>query len=79
MNVGRERHNLVTIEGKINGIPMTIAFDSGATCSIISRDTAKKYDLKILDSTAKTKTADNIIKDVIGKIRKVDINIQGMK
>ena len=79
LNVGSERHNLVTIEGKINGIPMTIAFDSGATCSIISKDTAKKYDLKILDSTAKIKTADNIIKDVIGKIGKVDINIQGHK
>ena len=69
--------SLLCVNGKINGISMKLYLDSGATASIMSYDTAKQNNYKILPSNIKVKVADNMIIDVMGVTEPVTIDVQG--
>ena len=70
-------YSLVVVKGLVNGIQMKIGLDSGATCSIISKKTMEKYNLEMVESSLRIKTADNVIRNVMGTLEPVTINIDG--
>lgn len=75
-----EQEKLLVIDGRIDGhYVRRMAFDLGATTSIMSKRIAEKFNFKIIPSTARIQIADNTIVDVIGKTKNLDIDIEGNK
>ena len=63
------------------GTPLTkldvvCAFDTGASASFISLDTVKKYDLCMRECPTRYKTADGLIKSVLGIVHDVEIIVE---
>ena len=66
---------LMATTAKINGIPMKVALDSGATTSIMSARTARKYKFDTKPSRERIKTANNQISPVSGRINNIIVDI----
>ena len=64
--------------GQIEGIDMTVAFDTGASASIMSRRTAERHNLRVHASDTQIKTADERISQVFGVTDTLKLDIQGM-
>jgi len=69
--------SLLHVNGKISGIPLTMSLDSGSTVSIISAKIVKAYNIDVLPSNIKVKTANNAISDVIGITNELLTEVHG--
>ena len=58
-------------------IEMRCGLDTGATHSIMSHKAAIKHNLVILKSDKLFKTADGVVRSVIGKTKNLKVNVQG--
>jgi hypothetical protein len=77
INANGSAESLLCVTGKVNGIPMKLFLDSGATASIMSHSAATKYNFNILPSNVQVKVADNMVVDVVGVTDPVTIEVQG--
>ncbi|CAF1062661.1 unnamed protein product [Brachionus calyciflorus] len=59
----------------INGIELTVGFDSGATVSVLSHEIAVKNNIEILPSDCKVKTATGLITKLSGKTSPLEVII----
>ena len=66
------------ITGYVNGIKMTLAFDSGATASIMSYSTAIKNKIIIKETNLKVKLANDMVRDVYGITSKLTVDVAGI-
>ena len=73
----KDDYQLPSVQGYVNGIRMNLAFDSGATVSCMSRDTAIKHGLNILPSLIKIRVADNIIREPAGETETLTVEVKG--
>jgi len=69
--------SLIGTFGLVNENATTFCFDSGATSSVLSTNTANKIGIKILPSRTKVVLADNSTKYVVGKTERLTVDIQG--
>ena len=69
--------SLLRASGLVNGIKLTVYFDSGATASIISINVIKKTGLKMSESTVMVKTADGKVSNVLGLTDLMKVEVHG--
>ena len=80
INVYTEIENdihLLNIKGSLNGIPIIMTLDSGATACVLSERIARKYNFKILKSNVMVKVAHNEIIKVVGVTESLLVNVKG--
>ena len=70
-------YQLPSVQGYVNGIKMSLAFDSGATVSCMSRETAFKHGINVLPSHIKIRVADNIIREPTGETELLTVEVKG--
>jgi hypothetical protein len=70
-----QSENLLTIKGYVDGHEMLLGFDTGATCSLISKKSAENLGLPYTESTNKFKSVDGIVRDVAGSIRNAKVTV----
>ena len=68
---------LLTSRGLIDGKPMKIAFDCGATVSIISNKMIDKHVIETIPTNKKVKIADNSVLKINKMTKKIEVNING--
>jgi hypothetical protein len=68
---------LPKMDASINGLKMKVAFDSGATVSCMSYETARKNNISILPSNTKIKVAGDLVRGVMGKTEDLEVDIDG--
>ncbi|RNA22523.1 hypothetical protein BpHYR1_046362 [Brachionus plicatilis] len=68
---------LLTSRGLINGKHMKIAFDCGATVSIISNKMIDKHVMETIPTNKKVKIADNSVLRIDKMTKKIEVNISG--
>ena len=69
--------NLLNIKGSLNGIPIIMTLDSGATTCVLSERIARKHNFKILKSNVMVKVAHNEIIKVVGVTESLLVNVKG--
>ncbi|RNA01055.1 hypothetical protein BpHYR1_003769, partial [Brachionus plicatilis] len=68
---------LLTSRGLIDGKPMKIAFDCGATVSIISNKMIDKHVMETIPTNKKVKIADNSVLKIDKMTKKIEVNKSG--
>ena len=76
-NNNNNNGKLMVVKGLVNGIKLDIGIDSGATVSIMGKDTAKKHNFRMLFSDCKIKTANNAVRSVDGVTERLIVSIYG--
>ena len=69
--------SLLTVAGKINGVALSLALDSGATACILSSKIAKRYKFNVIESDVRVKVADGEVVQIVGITEPVTIDVQG--
>jgi len=65
--------------GFVNGVPLKIGIDCGATQSVMNHMTAIRYNFEILSTHTKVKTATGCLSSASGKTKPLEIDIGGEK
>ncbi|RNA14643.1 hypothetical protein BpHYR1_016499, partial [Brachionus plicatilis] len=68
---------LLTSRGLIDGKPMKIAYDCGATVSIFSNKMIDKHVMETIPTNKKVKIADNSVLKIDKMTKKLEVNISG--
>jgi hypothetical protein len=69
--------NLLTIDGTLDGIPLKMTLDSGASTSVVSESFVMSHNLTILESDVMVKLAHNEVIKVLGKTKPLTVEVKG--